>query len=40
MTRDAEGVWSVTMGPLTPDVYGYSFNIDGVTISDPSNGWV
>lgn len=40
MTRDAEGVWSVTVGPLTPDVYGYSFNIDGVTISDPSNGWV
>jgi enterochelin esterase family protein len=40
LIRDAEGVWSVTVGPLTPDVYGYSFNIDGVTISDPSNGWV
>jgi enterochelin esterase family protein len=40
MTRDAEGVWSVTVGPLTPDVYTYSFNLDGVTISDPSNGWV
>src|SRR5512143_4344564 len=40
MTRDAEGVWSVTVGPLTPDVYGYSFIIDGVTISDPSNGLI
>ena len=40
MTRDDNGVWSVTIGPLEPDVYGYSFNLDGVTISDPSNGWV
>jgi enterochelin esterase family protein len=40
MTRDAEGVWSITVGPLTPDVYGYSFVMDGVTISDPSNGWI
>ena len=40
MTRDAEGVCSITVGPLTPDVYGYSSIIDGVTISDPSNGWV
>ncbi len=40
MTRDPAGVWSVTVGPLAPDVYGYSFNLDGVAISDPSNGWV
>jgi enterochelin esterase-like enzyme len=40
MTRDDSGVWSVTIGPLTPDVYGYSFNVDGVTISDPASGWV
>ncbi|MBN1972614.1 MAG: hypothetical protein JW787_03175 [Sedimentisphaerales bacterium] len=40
MTRDSNGVWSVTIGPLAPDIYGYSFNIDGVTLSDPSNGWV
>jgi len=40
LIRNTEGVWSVTVGPLTPDVYGYSFIIDGVTISDPSNGWV
>lgn len=40
MVRDDNGVWSVTIGPLTPDVYGYSFNVDGVTISDPVNNWV
>jgi enterochelin esterase-like enzyme len=40
MTRDDNGVWSVTIGPLVPDIYGYSFNIDGVTVSDPVNGWV
>jgi enterochelin esterase-like enzyme len=40
MARGADGVWSVTAGPLAPDVYGYSFVIDGVTVSDPSNGWI
>jgi enterochelin esterase family protein len=40
MTRDPEGVWSVTAGPLVPDIYGYSFIVDGVTMPDPSNGWV
>ena len=40
MTRDANGVWSVTLGPLMPDIYGYSFVVDGVTMSDPSNGWI
>ena len=33
MTRDDSGVWSVTIGPLSPDIYGYSFNIDGVTVA-------
>jgi enterochelin esterase-like enzyme len=40
MTREDSGIWSVTIGPLTPDIYGYSFSVDGVTISDPANGWV
>jgi enterochelin esterase-like enzyme len=40
MTRDAAGIWSVTLGPLAPDIYSYAFNIDGVTVSDPANGWV
>jgi enterochelin esterase-like enzyme len=37
MTRDSEGVWSVTIGPLDPTVYIYSFTADGVTMADPVN---
>jgi enterochelin esterase family protein len=37
MTRDDSGVWSVTVGPLPPSVYLYSFTIDGVTMADPVN---
>jgi enterochelin esterase family protein len=29
MEKDAEGVWSVTVGPLAPDLYDYGFSIDG-----------
>ncbi len=37
MTKDEQGVWSITTGPLDPDYYGYSFIVDGVGIMDPSN---
>ena len=37
MQKDSQGVWSVTVGPLEPDFYGYSFTVDGVTMFDPSN---
>src|SRR5450631_1977301 len=37
MTRDSDGVWSVTVGPLDPTVYIYSFTVDGVTMADPVN---
>jgi enterochelin esterase family protein len=37
MTRDGDGVWSVTIGPLDPTVYIYSFNVDGVAMADPVN---
>ena len=37
MTRDDQGDWSVTVGPLEPDVYGYSFSIDGFRALDPAN---
>lgn len=37
MTRDGEGVWSVTLGPLPPSIYLYTFTLDGVTIADPVN---
>jgi len=37
MTKDATGVWSVTLGPLKPNFYGYGFIVDGALISDPAN---
>ena len=37
MTRDAEGLWSATVGPLSPDVYVYYFTVDGVRLPDPAN---
>src|SRR3954463_5170154 len=37
MAKDAQGVWSLTTAPLQPDLYGYSFIVDGVIQSDPSN---
>ena len=37
MTKDSVGIWSVTVGPLPPDIYPYSFHVDGVTVMDPAN---
>jgi enterochelin esterase-like enzyme len=37
MTKDEAGVWSVTIGPLAPDVYNYQFNVDGIIAMDPVN---
>jgi len=37
MTKDANGIWSVKIGPLAPDIYTYSFNADGVVALDPRN---
>ncbi len=37
MTKGNDGVWSVTVGPLAPDIYTYAFTVDGVTALDPRN---
>src|SRR5215216_3803703 len=37
MTRDREGIWSVTVGPLVPSPYRYVFVIDDVPVVDPRN---
>ncbi|HWR50184.1 MAG TPA: alpha/beta hydrolase-fold protein [Bryobacteraceae bacterium] len=37
MTKDAQGVWSLTLGPLPPGIYIYTFTVDGLTIADPVN---
>ena len=40
MTRSKTGVWSVTLGPAEPDIYEYSFVVDGLQIVDPANSWL
>src|SRR5579883_461541 len=37
MTKGADGVWTVTIGPLHPAIYSYTFSIDGVRDIDPTN---
>ena len=37
MTKASDGVWTVTIGPLAPDIYTYAFNVDGATALDPQN---
>ena len=38
MTKDDQGIWSVTIGPLGEQLWGYSFNVDGLKVLDPGNG--
>ena len=37
MKRDAQGLWTVTLGPAAPDMYPYCFIVDGVSVMDPEN---
>ncbi len=37
MTKDENGGWSVTVGPLDPNVYLYWYQVDGVQMADPNN---
>jgi enterochelin esterase family protein len=38
MTKDDAGVWSATVGPMAPQLWGYWFVADGVKALDPNNG--
>jgi enterochelin esterase family protein len=38
MAKDASGVWSTTIGPLAPQLWGYWYLVDGVKALDPNNG--
>src|SRR5271157_5143162 len=40
LSKDEQGVWSITVDPLVPDFYSYSFNVDGVRTVDPKNAMV
>ena len=34
---DATGLWTITIGPIEPEIYHYNFTIDGVRTIDPGN---
>ncbi|MEO6003743.1 MAG: alpha/beta hydrolase-fold protein [Opitutus sp.] len=36
-TKGDDGIWTLTVGPVRPDMYAYHFNVDGVQMADPSN---
>ena len=40
MTKGADGVWTLTVSGLAPDIYGYSFDVDGATALDPRNRYI
>jgi enterochelin esterase-like enzyme len=40
MSKDTNGVWSITVGPVKPDLYPYNFSVDGISVADPGNPYV
>jgi len=39
-TPDERGIWTATIGPLDPGLYGYGFSVDGFRALDPANSGV
>jgi enterochelin esterase-like enzyme len=37
LVKNDSGMFSLTVGPLRPELYGYTFNVDGVNSIDPNN---
>jgi enterochelin esterase family protein len=35
--KDADGLWTLVVGPLKPNLYIYKFLVDGVEVVDPNN---
>lgn len=40
MQRDENEVWTFTTDPLEPDIYVYSFSVDGLHLIDPNNSFL
>lgn len=40
MAKDTGGVWSITVGPVKPDIYPYFFVVDSVQVADPNNTYI
>ncbi|MDM1296690.1 esterase [Sphingobacterium sp. N143] len=39
LKKDADGIWSFSKEDFSPDIYTYSFIVDGVKADDPSNSY-
>ncbi len=37
LTKGENGVWALTLDPVDPGTYRYTFNVDGVSVVDPRN---
>ena len=37
LTKDDKGIWTITVGPLQPELYTYGILVDGLRIVDPLN---
>jgi len=37
LQADTNGVWSITVGPVEPNLYPYNFVVDGIGVADPAN---
>ncbi len=35
--KGSDGIWTLTIGPVEPNIYVYRFLLDGVAITDPNN---
>lgn len=40
MTKNADGIWSVTIGPVPPGIYDFAFDVDGLRVTDPLSAHV
>lgn len=36
-TKADDGLWNLTVGPMTPEIYYYKLLIDGMSVVDPAN---
>ena len=37
MVKNDTGLWTLTVGPLKPELYAYAYTVDGVRMIDPNN---
>ena len=37
LAKGEDGIWSLTVGPVPPAIYSYTFQLDGVRVLDPHN---